>query len=48
MVKYDEGSGLYFIGLLLAVSTLREPVFPKDVFQERRDQVLTGIEAQRH
>ena len=23
-------------------------MFPKDVFQERRDQVLTGIEAQRH
>ena len=34
--------------LALAVSALREPVFPKDVFQERRDQVLTGIEAQRH
>ena len=34
--------------LTLATSALREPVFPKDVFQERRDQVLTGIEAQRH
>lgn len=34
--------------LALAVSALREPVFPQDIFNERRDRALTGIEARRH
>ncbi|MDO5103261.1 MAG: pitrilysin family protein [Lautropia sp.] len=33
--------------LTLAVSALREPVFPEDIFKERQAQVLAGIAAQR-
>lgn len=34
--------------LALGVSTIREPVFPADIFRERLDAVLTRIQAQRH
>lgn len=34
--------------LTLAVGALREPVFPQDIFQERRDSVLSSIKARSH
>ncbi|MDO4230660.1 MAG: pitrilysin family protein [Lautropia sp.] len=34
--------------LALGISTIREPVFPADIFRERMDASLTRIQAQRH